>query len=83
MFQTKDGYETHAGEDVPVLARGPWAHLFSGVHEQSHLNQLIEFAAGWSELSEDSHYTKSAASKAPVAAASAGAATLFYAWLFS
>ena len=30
LTPTADGYETHAGEDVPILANGPWAHLFTG-----------------------------------------------------
>ena len=29
--------ETHAGEDVPVYAGGPFAHLFHGVQEQSYI----------------------------------------------
>ena len=24
--------ESHGGEDVPILAKGPWAHLFTGMH---------------------------------------------------
>ena len=50
MVPPKDEYETHGGEDVPVLANGPWAHIFTGVHEQSYFCHAIEFAAGWSEL---------------------------------
>ena len=23
--------ESHGGEDVPILAKGPWAHLFTGI----------------------------------------------------
>ena len=23
--------ESHGGEDVPILAKGPWAHLFTGM----------------------------------------------------
>ena len=37
--------ETHGGEDVPVYAIGPQAHLVSGVHEQSYLAHLMAFAA--------------------------------------
>ncbi len=29
--------ETHSGEDVPLFARGPWAHLFGGVIEQNYI----------------------------------------------
>ena len=48
MLPVADDYETHGGEDVPVLARGPWAHLFTGVHEQSYFYHAITHAAGWS-----------------------------------
>ncbi|XP_030572222.1 alkaline phosphatase [Drosophila novamexicana] len=37
--------ETHGGGDVAVYANGPWAHLFSGVYEQSTLPHLMGFAA--------------------------------------
>lgn len=38
--------ETHAGEDVMVFARGPWAHLFSGNYEQNVIPLTMGFAAG-------------------------------------
>ena len=47
MLPVADDYETHGGEDVPVLANGPWAHLFTGVHEQSYFYHAITHAAGW------------------------------------
>ena len=47
MLPVADDYETHGGEDVPVLARGPWAHLFTGVHEQNYFYHAITHAAGW------------------------------------
>ena len=47
MVPVFDEYETHGGEDVPILANGPWAHLFVGVHEESYFCQAIEYAAGW------------------------------------
>ncbi|XP_039453749.1 membrane-bound alkaline phosphatase-like [Culex pipiens pallens] len=37
--------QTHAGEDVPVYASGPWSHLFSGSYEQSIIPDLISYAA--------------------------------------
>ncbi|KAK2108295.1 hypothetical protein P7K49_013460 [Saguinus oedipus] len=37
--------ETHAGEDVAVLARGPQAHLVHGVQEQSFIAHVMAFAA--------------------------------------
>ena len=53
MFKPKkDRSETHGGEDVPVLATGPWAHLFVGVHEQSYFSHAIEYAAGWSNQTD-------------------------------
>uniref|UniRef100_A0A1L8DKL6 Alkaline phosphatase n=1 Tax=Nyssomyia neivai TaxID=330878 RepID=A0A1L8DKL6_9DIPT len=44
--------ETHAGEDVPVYASGPWGHLFTGTYEQNVIPHLIAYAAdmkgdGW------------------------------------
>ncbi|OQR66555.1 alkaline phosphatase [Tropilaelaps mercedesae] len=35
----------HSGEDVPIFAMGPWAHLFVGVVEQSYLPYAIAYAA--------------------------------------
>ncbi|XP_046891984.1 alkaline phosphatase, tissue-nonspecific isozyme [Hypomesus transpacificus] len=37
--------ETHGGEDVAVLARGPMAHLFQGVQEQSYIAHALAYAA--------------------------------------
>ena len=31
MINTSLVKELHAGEDVPILARGPYAHLFTGI----------------------------------------------------
>ena len=51
MFKPKKNRsETHGGEDVPILATGPWAHLFVGVHEQSYFSHAIEFA--WSNQTD-------------------------------
>ncbi|KAM9733262.1 alkaline phosphatase, tissue-nonspecific isozyme [Menidia menidia] len=36
---------THSGEDVAVLARGPMAHLFSGVQEQHFIAHALAYAA--------------------------------------
>lgn len=35
------GSETHGGEDVAILARGPWAHLIRGVREQNYIYQVM------------------------------------------
>ncbi|XP_071824677.1 alkaline phosphatase-like isoform X2 [Apostichopus japonicus] len=37
--------ETHGGEDVPVYAVGPMAHLFHTTHEQSYLAHAMQYAA--------------------------------------
>ncbi|XP_064457434.1 alkaline phosphatase-like [Ornithodoros turicata] len=37
--------DTHGGEEVAVYAVGPWAHLFSGVHDQSYIPHAIAYAA--------------------------------------
>ncbi|KAL5290357.1 hypothetical protein ACFFRR_009978 [Megaselia abdita] len=37
-------YESHGGDDVTVFARGPWAHLFSGVIEQNNIPHFMAFA---------------------------------------
>uniref|UniRef100_A0A8C5QDD1 Alkaline phosphatase n=1 Tax=Leptobrachium leishanense TaxID=445787 RepID=A0A8C5QDD1_9ANUR len=36
--------ETHGGEDVAIMAKGPFAHLFHGVHEQSYIAHVMAFA---------------------------------------
>lgn len=37
--------ETHGGDDVPVFAKGPFAHLFTGVQQQSYLPHAMAYAA--------------------------------------
>ncbi|KAH6943392.1 hypothetical protein HPB50_020889 [Hyalomma asiaticum] len=37
---------THGGEDVVVYARGPWAHLFDGVNDQTYIAHVMAYAAG-------------------------------------
>lgn len=37
--------ETHGGEDVGIWAVGPYAHLFSGVMEQSVIPHIMAYAA--------------------------------------
>ncbi|XP_058045145.1 intestinal-type alkaline phosphatase 1-like [Ahaetulla prasina] len=36
--------ETHGGEDVAIMAKGPMAHLFHGVQEQSYVAHVMAFA---------------------------------------
>ncbi|XP_054711104.1 alkaline phosphatase, tissue-nonspecific isozyme-like [Uloborus diversus] len=38
-------WDTHGGEDVPVYARGPMAHLFRGVLEQTYIPHAMAYAA--------------------------------------
>ena len=35
--------ETHGGQDVGIFARGPMAHLFHGVHEQSYIATVVRW----------------------------------------
>jgi alkaline phosphatase len=37
--------ETHAAEDVPIYAGGPWAHLFQRTHEQHYIYHVMRHAA--------------------------------------
>lgn len=36
--------ETHAGDDVAILAQGPWAHLFHGILDQQVIYHVIDHA---------------------------------------
>ncbi|XP_022254321.1 alkaline phosphatase-like isoform X2 [Limulus polyphemus] len=38
-------WDTHGGEDVPVYAHGPMAHLFRGVFEQTYIPHAMAYAA--------------------------------------
>ncbi|XP_060603042.1 alkaline phosphatase-like [Ruditapes philippinarum] len=38
-------WETHSGEDVPIYARGPMAHLLTGVKEQNVIAYVMAHAA--------------------------------------
>lgn len=51
-YRRADGVEyseTHAGEDVPLFAVGPWAHLARGTMEQHVIFHIINHAFGWSD----------------------------------
>ncbi|MBN3295587.1 PPBI phosphatase, partial [Amia calva] len=37
--------ETHGSEDVAIFAKGPMAHLFHGVQEQSYIPHVMAYAA--------------------------------------
>ncbi|XP_056419204.1 intestinal-type alkaline phosphatase 1-like [Hyla sarda] len=36
--------ETHGGEDVAIMAKGPFAHLFHGIHEQNYIAHVMAYA---------------------------------------
>ena len=38
-------YETHGGEDVPLYASGPMAHLFSSTLEQNVIPHVMAYAS--------------------------------------
>lgn len=38
-------YTTHGGEEVGIFARGPWAFLFHGVHEENYIGHVMMYAA--------------------------------------
>jgi len=44
-----------SAEDVPVFAKGPMAHLFTGVHEQSYVGNALAFAACTKEFCGEDH----------------------------
>lgn len=35
----------HSAEDVPIYAKGPWAHLLVGTVEQSFIPEVVAYAA--------------------------------------
>ena len=37
--------ETHGGADVGIFAMGPWAHLVSSTHENTHIAHVMAYAA--------------------------------------
>ena len=44
VSQVPRGSSTHAGEDVLIFAKGPWAHLFTGVNEQNFIPHGMAYA---------------------------------------
>ncbi|XP_050503672.1 membrane-bound alkaline phosphatase-like [Diabrotica virgifera virgifera] len=52
--------ETHGGDDVGIFARGPWAHLFTGVMEQNVIPHLMAFASCTSKEIQCERYLKQA-----------------------
>ena len=33
--------ETHGGEDVSIIAKGPWSHMYNGIHEQVYVAHVM------------------------------------------
>ncbi|XP_060071407.1 alkaline phosphatase-like [Ylistrum balloti] len=56
-------YETHAGEDVGIYARGPMSHLFQGVHEQHYIPHVMAFASCVGDYRDDSNCAASLVSE--------------------
>ncbi|XP_054838945.1 alkaline phosphatase-like [Eublepharis macularius] len=45
--------ETHGGEDVAILAKGPMAHLFHGIQEQNYIPHVMAYAGCLEPYHED------------------------------
>ncbi|KAM9127544.1 intestinal-type alkaline phosphatase-like [Pangshura tecta] len=54
--------ETHGGEDVAILAKGPMAHLFHGVQEQTYVAHVMAYAACLEPYTECPHLSSAHAS---------------------
>lgn len=44
--------ETHGGEDVPIYATGPWAHLFQGTVDQQYIFHVMNHAGQITQRAE-------------------------------
>lgn len=53
------GSATHGGEDVAIVSRGPWSHLFKGIHQQSYIAHVMMKAQCLGDYSEDPHCVES------------------------
>lgn len=58
--------ETHGGEDVPVFAKGPLAHLLHGVHEQNYIPHVMAYAGCIGQNREHCMRQNGAASLKPI-----------------
>uniref|UniRef100_A0A8D0DZ35 Alkaline phosphatase n=1 Tax=Salvator merianae TaxID=96440 RepID=A0A8D0DZ35_SALMN len=57
--------ETHGGEDVAIMAKGPMAHLFHGVQEQTYIAHVMAYAGCVAPYSCKSSNTDSASFTKP------------------
>ncbi|CAG9773764.1 unnamed protein product [Ceutorhynchus assimilis] len=53
---------THSGTDVLVYAKGPMAHLFNSVHEQSYVAYVISYAMRIGSFKDESFHPDSSGS---------------------
>lgn len=56
-----DSTDGHTGEDVPLYAGGPGAHLFGGTLDNTEIPQRLCRLLGWSELNPTTRSVKAAA----------------------
>ena len=47
--------ETHSGADVGIFARGPFAHFFHGVHEQTFIYYVMAYSTCLDEFKDEPH----------------------------
>lgn len=76
--------ETHGGEDVPIYAQGPMAHLFRGVVEQNYIAHVMAYAAC---IGRNNEHCRRIGERLPLAAPGDGNrpehATLFAVMIFT
>lgn len=71
----------HAGEDVPVFAEGPWAHLLNGVYEQSYINTVMMYAQCMGQYDDEKHcWNKEQSSFTEMACQYNGPGYFIYKW---
>jgi len=66
-------YSNHNGEDIMLYAKGPLAHLFTGVHENSYIPAALRYAAC---VGEEGHRSYCADAEKGSAATSSASAVL-------
>lgn len=60
--KTKDA--NHGGEDVALYSRGPMAHLFHGLQEQSYITHVMAYATCIGRYTQEAHCAGSISAKA-------------------
>merc|ERR1712179_627265 len=64
--------ETHGGEDVAIVASGPWSHLYTGIHEQTYVAFVMMKAQCLGVFEGDSHCVGGGWTDAPVTESGGG-----------